>query len=192
MFKACIPPPPLPTQCPSGSSNLPLGLQGTVPFHSICTACDFLIFWQISKITINWEKIIGTVNENWVWCVMYKLNEMVQYLSNIQLTFSQCIMLVPIFFYALWDFCNTRCITKHDYLWPLPKMSCFQNHWVVRQKLGSTKEVLCIDIHGRMLLLKTMWPVPISRFPFLQALLQKVVKMDLNPQFWTRVCTWFA
>ena len=39
----------------------------------------FLIFRQISKITINREKIIGGVNENWVWRMTFELNEMVQY-----------------------------------------------------------------------------------------------------------------
>ena len=52
----------------------------TVPFHSIRTAHDFLFFQQISKITINREKIIGGVNEHWVWRVTFELNEMVQYL----------------------------------------------------------------------------------------------------------------
>ena len=44
----------------------------------IQTARDFLFFWQISKIAINQEKIIG-VNENWVWHMTFELNEMVQY-----------------------------------------------------------------------------------------------------------------
>ena len=39
----------------------------------------FLFFRQISKIAINWEKIIGGVSENWVWRVTFELNEMVQY-----------------------------------------------------------------------------------------------------------------
>ena len=48
------------------------------PFIQFEQHVTFLIFQQISKITINWEKIIGGVNENWVWCVTFELNEMVQ------------------------------------------------------------------------------------------------------------------
>ena len=123
----------------------------TLDSMMLTNVCEW---WRVKSCHV----LIEFSHSNWVWRLGLVLVRQHQYLcfrstnefiycawsaswpNQVQSTFSQCIVLVPDFFYALWHFMQGKMCHKVWLSWPLPKMSPFQNHsvMIMRPKLGST------------------------------------------------------